>query len=318
MALNGLLDIEISVPDPQATFDFWLRRGMTATSPGVLGTIDRPVQMAVAEGSYRHLSKMHLSCESEEDLAAIARRLTAAGVAVQVSGTTLTCTDPIFGHSIVIDVGQPHPLTPAQHRAFNGPGEQARRNVRADAVTNQTPPPPRRIGHVVLATPMFREAGDFYVDTLGFRVSDGMFNRALTFMRVESDHHNLLIQPGPTSYLNHYAVEVDDIDAVGQFGTSVLAEDPDSDVVGIGRHNLGSNVFWYMRDPAGNMFEFFSDMDQIVDDEVWDRVHRRDDWDGADGPAGFSVWGPKNPPEAFINPPDVKQIAAAREALGLR
>ena len=318
MALNGLLDIELSVPDPQSTFDFWLRRGMTATAPGVLGTADRPVQMTISEGSHRHLSKMHLSCETEADLAAIARRLADVGIAAQVSGTTLTCTDPIFGHAIVVDVGAPHPLTPAQHRAFNGPGEQVRLNDRADAVMNQSPPPPRRVGHVVLATPAFKEASSFYVDTLGFKVSDGMFRRALTFMRVESDHHNLLIQPGPTSYLNHYAVEVDDIDAVGQFGTSVLQENPDAHIVGIGRHNLGSNIFWYLRDPAGNMFEFFSDMDQIVDDEVWDRDRRRDDWDGADGPAGFSVWGPKDPPEAFVNPPDVKQIAAAREALGLR
>ncbi|MBU3689749.1 MAG: hypothetical protein B7C54_03190 [Acidimicrobiales bacterium mtb01] len=318
MALNGLLDIELAVPDPQATFDFWLRRGMTQTAAGVLGTPDRPVQMRITEGSYRHLSTMHLSCESEADLAAIAKRLAEAGVASEVSDTTLSCTDPVFGHVIVIDVGSPHPLTPSQHRAFNGPGEQVRRNDRADAVMNRQPPPPRRVGHVVLATPDFKRSADFYVDTLGFRVSDGMFNRMLTFMRVESDHHNLLIQPGPTSYLNHYAIEVDDIDAVGQFGTAVIAEDPAANVVGIGRHNLGSNVFWYLTDPAGNMFEFFSDMDQIVDDEVWDRVHRRDDWDGKDGPAGFSVWGPKDPPPEFISPPDVKQIAAAREALGLR
>ena len=318
MALNGLLDITIAVPRPGELFDFWTRRGMTATGPGVLGTADRPTQMTITEGTHRHLSQMHLSCESESDLAAVSTRLANMGVDARVNGSSLTCVDPIFGHSILIDVSAPHPLTPTQHRAFNGPGERVRLNARADAVDNRTPPPPRRVGHVVLGTPLFREAADFYVNALGFRISDCMFKGVLTFMRVESDHHNLLIQPGPTSYLNHYAVEVDDIDAVGQFGTSILAESPDAHVVGIGRHNLGSNVFWYLRDPAGNMFEFFSDMDQIVDDEVWDRLHRRDDWDGADGPAGFSVWGPKDPPESFINPPDIKQIAAAREALGLR
>ena len=318
MALNGLLDIELSVPNPSETFDFWIRRGMTRTSSDVLGTADRPVQITVKEGPYRHLSKLHMSCETEADLAALSARLADVGVAASVSGTTLSCVDPVFGHAIVIDVGAPHPLVPPQRRSFNGPGERIRATERADAVVDQTPPAPRRVGHVVLATPMFKQSADFYVNTLGFRVSDRMFKGALTFMRVESDHHNLLIQPGPTSYLNHYAVEVDDIDAVGQSGTAVLAENPSANVVGVGRHNLGSNVFWYLTDPAGNMFEFFSDMDQIVDDAEWDRVHRRDDWEGADGPAGFSVWGPKDPPEAFLNPPDVKQIAAAREALGLR
>jgi hypothetical protein len=59
-------------------------------------------------------------------------------------------------------------------------------------------------------------------------------------------------------------------------------------------------------------------MDQIIDEELWDRVHRRLDWEGEDGPSGFSVWGPTNPPEVFFNPPDLPSIAAAREASGLK
>ena len=65
------------------------------------------------------------------------------------------------------------------------------------------------------------------------------------------------------------------------------------------------------------MFEFFSDMDQILDDEDWNTNHRKLDWEGADGPAGFSVWGPKDPPEVFFNPPDINAIAAGRVADGL-
>ena len=64
MALNGLLDIQIAVPNPQELFDFWLQHGMGATADGVLGTPDRPVQMQIAEGTYRHLSSMHLSCDT--------------------------------------------------------------------------------------------------------------------------------------------------------------------------------------------------------------------------------------------------------------
>ena len=44
MGLNGLLDIELSVPNPQELNDFWLRRGLVQTSDGVLGTVDRAVQ----------------------------------------------------------------------------------------------------------------------------------------------------------------------------------------------------------------------------------------------------------------------------------
>ena len=111
-------------------------------------------------------------------------------------------------------------------------------------------------------------------------------------------------------------VEVDDVDAIGKAGTAVVAERPGASVVGVGRHNLGSNIFWYLSDPAGTFFEFYSDMDQIVDDEAWERDHLRRDWEGSDGPAGFSVWGPKEPPPEFFNPLDLDVICAAREALG--
>ena len=145
---------------------------------------------------------------------------------------------------------------------------------------------------------------------------DKMLDGVLTFMRCESDHHNLLIQPGSVSYLNHYAVEMDDLDAIGAAGTAVVAERSEADVVGIGRHLLGSNLFWYLTDPAGNMFEFFADMDQIDDDALWDREIRRDDWTPDE--AGLSIWGAPEAPEVFFEPPDIATIGAAREARGKR
>lgn len=39
---------------------------------------------------------------------------------------------------------------------------------------------------------------------------------------------------------------------------------------GLGRHYLGSNFFWYLKDPAGNFSEYFSDLDCIIDDELWE------------------------------------------------
>lgn len=316
MTLNAFLDIEIAVPNPQELMDFWERHGMVRSSSNVLGTLDRPTQLTLSEAPYRHIEALHLGCSEEKDLADIAGRLGGAGIDCNVVGTTLTCVDPVFKHRVVIDVTAPHPLTAGQSRPYNAPGRRTRVNTRADAVLQTEPHPPRRIGHVVLGTPHTARAVDFYVNLLGFRVSDSILNGVATFMRVESDHHNLMIQPGPTSYLNHYAVEVDDIDAVGLAGRAVVKECKDASVVGVGRHNLGANVFWYLRDPSGNMFEFFSDMDQIVDEELWDREYRKLDWEGSDGPAGFSVWGPKDPPEVFFNPPDIDAIAAGRAADG--
>ena len=317
MALNGLLDIGIAVEDPQSLADFWHRHGLVATADGVLGTADRPVQITLSEGTHRHLTMLHLSCSDPADISAMARRITDAGLTAEVSDGRLECTDPVFGHRVVVEVGEPHALTPGQSRKVNGPGTRSRTDGRANLQIAERGSAPRRVGHVVLGTPRVAEASNFYLNVLGYRISDQVREGMATFARIETDHHNLLIQPSRTSYLNHYALEVDDIDAVGVSGTAVLGERPDCSVIGIGRHRLGSNVFWYLRDPAGNMFEFFADMDQIVDDEEWARVHARYDWDGADGPAGFAEWGPQVPPRDFFAPADLPHIAAAREAAGL-
>ena len=316
MGLNGLLDIEMAVPDPQDLLEFWVRRGLRRTDDGVLGTEDRPVQLRVTEGTYRHLTDLHLSCETEQDLVDISGRLSSLGVAATIAGTSLTCIDPVFGHRVHVEVGAPIPLSAHEQRDTNRAGMTARTGSRADAVLATAPRAPRRLGHLVLGTPHLEKATAFMFDGLGVRISDQILGGLATFGRVEADHHNLLLQPCTVSHFNHYALEMDDIDAIGIAGEAVLAERPDANVVGIGRHFLGSNVFWYLQDPAGTIFEFFTDMDQILDDEAWDREFGRRDWEGADGHAPFAVWGPKEP-ETFFMPTDLDAIGAAREAAGL-
>jgi len=316
MGLNGLLDISMAVPNPDELMEFWLRRGLRRTADGVLGTEDRPVQLRITEGTYRHLTQLHLSCETEQDLVDISGRLRLLGVDATISGTALSCTDPVFGHLVHIEVGAPIPLTAHEERDRNSAGETRRTGSRADAVLATEPRAPRRLGHVVLGTPHLEKATAFMFDGLGVRISDQILGGLATFGRVEADHHNLLIQPCTVSHFNHYAMEMDDIDAIGIAGDAVLAERPEANVVGIGRHFLGSNVFWYLEDPSGTTFEFFTDMDQILDDEAWDRDFGRRDWEGADGHAPFAVWGPKEP-ETFFMPVDLDAIGAAREAAGL-
>lgn len=316
MALNGLLDVTLSVPDPHSLGEFWQRHGLLQTAPGVYGTESRPTQIRLDEGDHRHLSALHLSCESDSDLGAISTRLAGLGVRCTVSDSTLTCTDPVLGHRIDIQVGRPAELHHGGYRSVNVPGEYARASARALAVTELNVRPPRRLGHVVLGSPRIADSNAFYLEGLGYRISDQAVGANATFCRIERDHHNLLIHRSRVGFLNHYALEMDDIDAIGIAGRRVLAEDPEADVVGIGRHFLGSNVFWYLRDPSGNMFEFFADMDQIDDDEIWEREIGRRDWGSPEHPAPFSVWGPTEP-ETFFRPPDLASIAAARERRGL-
>ena len=69
-----------------------------------------------------------------------------------------------------------------------------------------------------------------------------------------------------------------------------------------GRHFLGSNYFWYFRDPAGHMAEYFADLDQIDDDE----------WTTGEWGAEKSLysWGPPVPKD-FVEPPDIEELSTA-------
>ncbi|MBT5602302.1 MAG: dioxygenase, partial [Gammaproteobacteria bacterium] len=54
----------------------------------------------------------------------------------------------------------------------------------------------------------------------------------------------------------------------------------------------------------GTFFEFFSDMDNIADDEKW---VVKEDWDLSDA---WSIWGEKDQPELFFRVPDMESIIA--------
>ncbi len=311
MALSGLLDVQLSVPDPGQLEAFWVRRGMTVSGTGVLGTAERPCQLRLREGSYRHVSEIRLACDQESDLAAIATRLEGLGIASRAGDGWLRCPDPILDHDVVIEVGAANPLSRPAVRAFNRPGQSERLGRRSTACLEKAPHSPRRLGHVVFGTTDVERSRAFYVDGLGFKVSDALPGFAY-FLRCSSDHHNLLVAPSAVPCLNHYAMEMDDMDAIGLAGNQVIEERPDCSVTGVGRHVIGANLFWYLLDPAGGMFELFADMDQIVDDERWAAEVFQDRWDDFK----IAAWNSTEIKADFFEPADIDVIAKGREAAG--
>ena len=93
-----------------------------------------------------------------------------------------------------------------------------------------------------------------------------------------------------------------DVDEIGRGAAQVLAADPGRHVWGLGRHWIGSNNFWYLRDPAGNFAEYHSDLDVIDDDAVWEPGAIAD-------LRALYAWAPPVPPE-FILPNDIAARAA--------
>jgi len=312
MPLHTLLDLELTVPDPDALVSFWTGLGMRRTDDTTLGTPDRPSQLRVTEGHYRHVSELRLGCSDEADLVAIRDRLAALGVESGLGDGILRCTDPLADHDVVVEAAGAQPLTPPPARAVNRPGEATRVDRRSSVAIRPEPSPPRRIGHVVFGTTDVAASVAFYREGLGFKLSDTVDGGIGTFLRCSTDHHNLLLMPAPVPCMNHYAVEMDDVDAIGLAGMQVVGAHPEASVYGIGRHVLGANLFWYLLDPQGGMFELFADMDQILDDEAWAAAEYRDDWD----PFTIASWEPGPSKPDFFLPADIEQLAKAREAAG--
>ena len=129
---------------------------------------------------------------------------------------------------------------------------------------------PVEVGHVVFFTDRLADAERFYVDKLGFAVSDRYPGRGL-FLRCapEGGHHDLfLLQPPvPQRGLNHVAFAVRDIHEVFGGGLHISRCGWDTEL-GPGRHPISSAYFWYVKNPAGGLAEYYTDEDQL--DGAWE------------------------------------------------
>lgn len=143
---------------------------------------------------------------------------------------------------------------------------------------------PIRIGHVVYAIEMAdrEKAVAFYLDRLGFRLSDSTKTGG-DFMRCggSHDHHNLfLISRADRNAFDHASFEVENFDMVMMGGKYMKEAGWEADTTP-GRHILGSNYYWYFRNPCGGNTEYFADMDRM--DDNWEpRI-----WEES---PGFSLW----------------------------
>src|SRR6266702_7292843 len=75
-----------------------------------------------------------------------------------------------------------------------------------------------------------------------------------------ADHHSLALLCGPAAKLLHVSFETLDLESVGQ-GHQYLRAAGWNHYWGIGRHILGSQVFDYWKDPAGDEWEHYADGD---------------------------------------------------------
>lgn len=127
---------------------------------------------------------------------------------------------------------------------------------------------PYRFVHVVYWIPEdVQSMIDFYIDRLGFKMTDNM-TAGGAFLRCAGsvDHHSLFLQRNDDGYygFQHVAYEVKDLDEVAMLGQH-MEENGWRTNVGPIRHNICSSFSWYLWNPAGGAIEALSDIDHIYD-----------------------------------------------------
>jgi catechol 2,3-dioxygenase-like lactoylglutathione lyase family enzyme len=301
MPLHRLASITIGVPEPEPVRAFYREFGLAETAPGRFDTADGGEQLRIETAERRRLLALSIGVDDADDLARVAAALAKLGVAAESGPRSLVAVESVTGVRVELRLEARLEQKPPPALAMNAPGRSPRLNARSPAVLPGPAPRPRKLSHLVLGSPDAAASRRFFVEGIGFRVSDEVPGPGLSFLRCSSDHHNLAVQSAPLPFLHHTAWEMDDVDAVGRAAAGMVAADASRHVWGLGRHGIGSNHFWYLRDPAGNFAEYTSDLDVIVDDEAWKVA-------AATAVHPLAAWGPPVP-ISFLAPDDIAALA---------
>ena len=168
---------------------------------------------------------------------------------------------------------------------LNSPGHIARQVDRGAPQATATASP-RRLGHVLLFTPDVDRQLDFYTRVLGLKLSDRC-KTIIAFLRCNTDHHNVAFLSSKGPGFHHGSFEVGSVDEIAM-GAVRMQEAGWQPGWGLGRHVIGSNFFYYIRDPWGSFAEYFHDLDYIPEQCAWQP---------RDFPEGDALyrWGPPVP-----------------------
>ena len=297
MALHRLTSITLGVPNVRETAEYYTDFGLLPANDEVssayaaeqlveaseyrFSTTDGGEQLRIVHSPRRRLLQLGVGADDPDDLDRIAVALDRLELTVKREGDSVSAEDPGSEVRVLVEIAPRLQQDSTPWPATNGPGRTDRVHARADGIGRQARVHPRKLGHVVVGSTDQEASTKFFTEGLGFKVSDRVPFLA-AFMRCSTDHHNVLVQQAPVSYLHHTSWQVDDVDDVGRGATAMLEKDPDRHVWGLGRHHIS---------------EYYSDIDCIVDDQLWTPGV----WEGA---KGLYSWGPP-PPPSFLAPEDL-------------
>jgi catechol-2,3-dioxygenase len=149
---------------------------------------------------------------------------------------------------------------------------------------------PRRLGHVNVLSEDVQRLSRFYVDALGFRITDYLGDEGI-WLHLNADHHvHAMVQKSP-AHFHHFALELADFGEM-RVALDHLAKHGRWVVWGPGRHGVAASLFAYIRIPEEELLvELYADMEQLRPG------HEPRDWE--DTPHSSNIWGTL-PPRTYF------------------
>lgn len=191
-----------------------------------------------------------------DGLDGIAKRLSAAGHSV--TDLDADVLDASVRTPAGITVDDPDGTPVHFHEAVHRQGESAADTGRR----------PIKYQHITLGTDDLAPMVDFFVNTVGFRISDQLDDGRFAWLRSDRDHHSLaVVNVGRDAELDHYSYDLAEWDDFKAWCDRLTDENVDV-TWGPGRHGPGNNLFVFFDDPFGNHIELSAEMEKFHDDRV--------------------------------------------------
>ena len=126
---------------------------------------------------------------------------------------------------------------------------------------------------------------DFYVNKLGFKVSDKVINKkgrlTTCFMRSNQEHHTVACFLSDKSGLDHYSLEAGTWEWIKNWCDHFSKQNIQL-IWGPGRHGPGNNLFAFIEDLDGNKIEISAELEIVHDRQTKKWPHE---------PKTLNLWG---------------------------